>query len=35
MSSVPVLGMEAAFGYLQKVEVNGKNSFGGYVGFRP
>jgi hypothetical protein len=35
MSSVPVLGIKAAFGYLQKGEVNGKNSFGGYVGFRP
>ena len=35
MSSVPLLGMKAAFGYLQKGEVNGKNSFGGYVGFRP
>lgn len=35
MSSVPILGIKAAFGYLQKGEVNGKNSFGGYVGFRP
>lgn len=35
MSSVPILGMKVAFGYLQEGEVNGKNSFGGYVGFRP
>lgn len=35
MSSVPILGLKAVFGYLQKGEVNGKNSFGGYVGFRP
>lgn len=35
MSSVPILGMKAAFGYLQTGEVNGKNSYGGYVGFRP
>jgi len=32
--SVPVLGMGAVFGWLQKGEVNGKNSYGGYVGFR-
>jgi hypothetical protein len=35
VSSVPLLGMKAAFGYVQSGEVNGKNSFGGYVGFRP
>lgn len=35
MSSVPIMGLKAAFGYLQKGEVNGKNAFGGYVGFRP
>jgi hypothetical protein len=35
VSSVPILGMKAAFGYVQRGEVNGKNSFGGYVGFRP
>lgn len=35
MSSAPLLGLKAAFGYLQKGEVNAKNSFGGYVGFRP
>ena len=33
--SVPILGMKAAFGYVQKGDVNGKNSYGGYVGFRP
>lgn len=35
MSSVPIMGLKAAFGYLQKGEVNGKNAYGGYVGFRP
>ncbi len=35
MSSVPLLDMKVTFGYLQKGEVNGKNAFGGYVGFRP
>ncbi|MCC8686085.1 hypothetical protein [Xanthomonas campestris] len=30
----PLLGMEAAFGYTQTGQVNGKNAFGGYVGFR-
>jgi len=34
VSSVPILGMSAAFGYVQAGEVNAKNSFGGYVGFR-
>ena len=33
--SVPILGMSVEFGYIQKGEVNGKNSYGGYVGFRP
>lgn len=33
--NVPLLGRSAQFGYLQDGEVNGKNSFGGYVGFRP
>ena len=33
--SVPVLGMGVEFGWVQKGEVNGKNSYGGYVGFRP
>jgi hypothetical protein len=32
--SVPIKGMKVAFGWIQKGEVNGKNSFGGYVGFR-
>jgi hypothetical protein len=35
MSSVPVLGMKAAFGYYQEGQINGKNSYGAYVGFRP
>lgn len=35
VSSIPILGMKAAFGYIQKGEVNGRNSYGGYVGFRP
>lgn len=34
-NSVPLLGMQVAFGWLQGGEVNGKNSYGGYVGFRP
>lgn len=32
--SVPILNMKAAFGWLQVGEVNGKNAYGGYVGFR-
>jgi len=34
-NNVPLLGRRAQFGYIQDGEVNGKNSFGGYVGFRP
>ena len=34
-ASVPLLGMGVEFGWLQRGEVNGKNSYGGYVGFRP
>ena len=34
-NSVPLFGMPVAFGWIQAGEVNGKNSFGGYVGFRP
>ncbi len=34
MSSVPIYGLKAAFGYYQEGQINGKNSFGGYVGFR-
>lgn len=30
----PLLGMAAVSGYVQTGQVNGKNSFGGYVGFR-
>ena len=33
--SAPILGMGIEFGWVQKGEVNGKNSYGGYVGFRP
>jgi hypothetical protein len=33
--NVPLLGKSAQFGYRQDGEVNGKNGFGGYVGFRP
>ena len=31
----PFQGLSVAFGWLQIGEVNGKNSFGGYVGFTP
>lgn len=34
-TSVPILGMPVAFGWWQRGEVNGKNAYGGYVGFRP
>lgn len=33
--SAPILGMGVQFGWIQIGEVNGKNSYGGYVGFRP
>jgi len=33
--SVPIMGIGVAFGWVQKGQVNAKNSFGGYVGFRP
>ena len=32
--SVPILGMGIQYGWIQKGEVNGKNAYGGYVGFR-
>ena len=32
--SVPLMGMGVAFGWLQTGQVNAKNSYGGYVGFR-
>lgn len=32
--SVPILGMGVQFGWLYQGEVNAKNSYGGYVGFR-
>jgi len=31
-SSVPIMGLPVAFGYLQNGTVNAKNSFGGYGG---
>jgi hypothetical protein len=33
-NSVPILGMGVVFGWIQQGEVNGKNSYGGYVGFK-
>lgn len=33
--SAPILGLDVAFGWIERGEVNGKNAFGGYVGFRP
>ena len=32
--SVPLFSMGIEFGWIQKGEVNGKNAYGGYVGFR-
>ena len=34
-SSAPLFGMPVAYGWLQRGLVNGKNAYGGYVGFRP
>ncbi len=34
-NNVPLLGRSAQFGYIQNGDVNAKNAFGGYVGFRP
>jgi len=34
-NSVPLMGMPKAYGWIQQGEVNAKNSYGGYVGFRP
>lgn len=34
-NNVPLMGRRAQFGYMQDGEVNGKNAFGGYVGFAP
>ncbi len=34
-SSVPIAGKPKLFGWFQSGQVNGKNAFGGYVGFRP
>lgn len=34
MPSAPMFGMPVQYGYMQVGEVNGKNSFGGYVGFK-
>jgi hypothetical protein len=33
--AAPIFGMKAEFGWVQTGEVNGKNAYGGYVGFRP
>jgi hypothetical protein len=33
--SAPLFGQSLQFGWLQKGEVNAKNSFGGYTGFSP
>lgn len=30
----PLLGLDAAYGYIQSGQANGKNAFGAYVGFR-
>jgi hypothetical protein len=32
--SAPIFGMGVAFGWIQQGEVNAKNSYGGYVGFK-
>jgi hypothetical protein len=32
--SIPLLGMGVQFGWLYQGEVNAKNSYGGYVGFK-
>jgi len=33
-SSVPIMGLKVAFGWVQNGQFNAKNSFGGYVGFQ-
>lgn len=34
MNSVPIMGLPVAYGWLQQGQLNAKNSYGGYVGFR-
>jgi hypothetical protein len=34
-SSVPIMGLPIAYGYFQSGSINAKNSYGGYVGFKP
>jgi len=34
-SSVPIMSLKKAYGWYQVGEVNAKNSYGGYVGFKP
>lgn len=31
----PILGQSTVFGYFQSGQINAKNSYGGYVGFKP
>ena len=33
--SAPLVGMKVAFGWVQTGQVNGKNAYGAYVGYRP
>jgi len=35
VSSSPILGLPVGFGWLQRGQVNGRNAYGGYVGFTP
>ena len=35
LNSVPIAGFPVTYGYVQTGKVNARNSFGGYVGFRP
>ncbi|MDP3294934.1 MAG: hypothetical protein Q8M37_09350 [Nevskia sp.] len=34
LNSVPVMGLPVVYGWLQQGQLNAKNSYGGYVGFR-
>ena len=34
-NSIPIMRMGIEFGWIQRGEVNAKNSFGAYVGFQP
>ncbi len=33
--NVPVAGIKMSFGYVLPVSVNGKNSYGAYIGYKP